>query len=146
MVEDLSAGPVKKLVQQAIDIATEVPEPFRVAVFSKVFDLFANSSEHRLSGSNAKNAAQPAERNSTNDERARKSRSSTGAKGMASQLIEAGFFDEARTVEAVAEHVSLNFARSFASKDLSTGLIRLVRDGRLRREKTEEGKLGYRKS
>ncbi len=142
MLEDKSERPVKELVQQAIDIATGVPEPFRVAVFSKVFDLFAGRSKAHFTESTLKTAR----KSTTDDDRPQRARASTGPKGMASQLIEVGFFDEARTVEAVAEHINLNFARTFASKDLSKGLIRLVQDGRLRREKIEDGKLGYRRS
>jgi hypothetical protein len=145
MTEDVSARRAREFVQQAIDIATDVPEPFRVAVFSKVFDFFVTESRPSTSQNSKNPGGATAASATVHDVRSRKPRSSTGAKGVASDLIEAGFFDRARTVDAVAEHIKLNLARNFASKDLSKGLIRLVRDGRLRREKSEEGKLGYRK-
>jgi hypothetical protein len=145
MMADSSTRPVKELVQQAIEVASEVPEQFKVAVFSKVFEFFAMESRVRPTISDLDRADEPTDK-SANHESPKKSRSSTGPKGMAAQLVEAGFFDEARTVEAVAEHINLNFARTFASKDLSKGLIRLVQDGRLRREKSEEGRLSYKRA
>jgi hypothetical protein len=147
MEGEVSTRRAKELVQQAIDIAAEVSEPFRVAVFTKVFDFLHSESGVRDANQNAASEGSSTERGATNfDKRPRKGRSSTGAKGTASELIQRGYFDEARTVEDVIEHISLNLARSFPSKDLSKGLIRLVREGTLRREKSEDGKLRYRRA
>jgi hypothetical protein len=97
MLEEVLARPVKELVQRAIDVAIEVPEPFKVAVFSKVFDFLAGTS-NRTEDSSGKSARGLGRGHSSKDERLKKPRLSTGPKGMASQLIEAGFFEEARTV------------------------------------------------
>lgn len=147
MEGEVPARRARELVQQAIDIASEVSEPFRVAVFTKVFDFLHSESGVPGTNQNAASASSSTERGATKfDRRPRKARSSTGAKGTASELVQTGYFDEARTVEDVIEHISLNLARSFPSKDLSKGLIRLVREGTLRREKSEDGKLRYRRA
>lgn len=144
MMDNARVGAAKQIVEAAIEIAKDVPVEFRAAAFSKVFEFFAGLPVAPVVRANDRRRARHLPPTTLNPENKRKPRASNGPKGLAVQLADGGFFAEPRTVEAVGEHISLNFARSVVSKDLSKALIRLVQQGRLRREKTEDGKLAYR--
>ena len=54
-------------------------------------------------------------------------------------LLDTGFFNEPQTIGEVQRHLETKRGHSYKTKERSTPLVRLLRDGRLDREKNEEG-------
>jgi hypothetical protein len=137
----------REIVGRALGVVDEVPAGLRAAAFCKTFDFLADGDEPEQPppGSVLNRRRHPTVQDRGEGASSTKSRSSSGPKGLAERLLESGFFDEARSVEAVAGHMRLNYARTYLSKDVSKTLIRLVQEGKLRREKNADGKLLYKK-
>jgi hypothetical protein len=53
-------------------------------------------------------------------------------------LIDEGFFEEPRGIADIRKELRDQKALNYASTDLSPGLTRLLREGRLKRSKTEK--------
>jgi hypothetical protein len=75
-------------------------------------------------------------------------RLTAGKKGPATilgELIEEGFFQSKRTINAIIEYASAQKARIFKASELSGPLARFVRDKRLKRQKNADGQYEYHK-
>lgn len=71
------------------------------------------------------------------------SRSKIGPKLAIRQMIEAGEFGQAETVESIRSHLSTNYGRSFDAKHIANGLLRLLRDGAVGRKRNDDGVYQY---
>lgn len=68
---------------------------------------------------------------------------STGPTTILSNLIEEGFFSKRQTINNIIDHVKIQKATSLKANEISTPLGRLVRDGKLKREKNSDGQYEY---
>ncbi|GAB4062529.1 hypothetical protein GCM10028777_02560 [Angustibacter speluncae] len=62
----------------------------------------------------------------------------TGPKGVLESLIDEGYFSEPRGMADIRQHVRDQRATNFSNSDLSPTLIRLLREGKLKRNKVEK--------
>jgi hypothetical protein len=69
--------------------------------------------------------------------------STSGSLATLTDLYNAGFFKERRTIGAISKHCSEKLALNFKSNELSPGLIRMVRNQQLDREKNTDGQFEY---
>ena len=72
---------------------------------------------------------------------ARKGRPGPGA--ILDQLLQAGFFKQKRTIADIMSHMGSKLGRHFKPNELSTPLVRFVRDNKLDREKNAENQFEY---
>lgn len=66
-----------------------------------------------------------------------------GPKRALEDLLEAGYFDEPRSMGAMIEHLQHRRALTFTSSDMGPTLIRLVREGKLQRLRNAENQYEY---
>ncbi len=134
---------LRQIVSEALSVVSELPVALQPVAFGKAFEYLAT--EHCGStlrtGIDQKSSLGMSPRNG-----AKRARSATGPKQLCQQLLDRGFFDELRPIEAVVDNLKLNHARVVESKDIATSVARLVREGKLRREKNSEGKYAYQRA
>lgn len=75
-----------------------------------------------------------------------RTRAVAGAQATLSRLIDDGFFNQPRTINAMVDHCETKLALHFKQADFSGKLVRLVRDGRLRRVRNKDGQYEYAKA
>jgi len=68
---------------------------------------------------------------------------SPGAFAMISQLLGDGFFKTPRTISAIVAHCGASKGHHYKANECSPGLLRLLRDDKLKREKNKEGQYEY---
>ena len=66
-------------------------------------------------------------------------------KALLDSLIKAGFFDQPKTVADIIKHVSKNQGYTYSPNDLSTPLVRFLRDGKLTRDTNGNSQYEYTK-
>ena len=69
--------------------------------------------------------------------------SSPGAFTMINQLLADGFFKSPRTISAIVAHCSASKGHHYKANECSPGLLRLVRDAKLKRQKNKDGQYEY---
>lgn len=79
-----------------------------------------------------------------------KSQRSTGSrpgpKAAVQMLIDAEFFKSPKTIGDIQDHLRIKHGLQFKPTDLSPGMTRLLRDGKLDRDRNESGKYEYQQS
>jgi len=68
---------------------------------------------------------------------------SPGAFAMITQLLGDGFFKTPRTISAIVAHCSASKGHHYKANECSPSLLRLLRDGKLKREKNKDGQYEY---
>ena len=71
---------------------------------------------------------------------------SPGAFVMISDLLAAGFFKTPKTIGAIIEHAGQARGHHYKPNECSTPLLRLLRDGKLKRQKNKDGQYEYTKA
>ena len=69
--------------------------------------------------------------------------SSPGSFAMISELLTTGFFKSGRTISNIVEHCRTSLGHHYKANECSPALLRLLRDGKLKREKNREGQYEY---
>jgi len=64
---------------------------------------------------------------------------------MITQLLGDGFFKTPRTISAIVAHCSASKGHHYKANECSPSLLRLLRDGKLKREKNKDGQYEYTK-
>lgn len=72
-----------------------------------------------------------------------RSSASPGAFAMISQLLGDGFFKTPRTIGAIVAHCGTSKGHHYKANECSPALLRLLRDGKLKREKNKDGQYEY---
>jgi len=72
-------------------------------------------------------------------------RARKGAAAVLQELIDDGFFQAKRTINAIIEQARSQKARVFKANELSGPLARFIRDKRLKRQKNTDGQFEYHK-
>ena len=68
---------------------------------------------------------------------------SPGAFAMITQLLGDGFFKTPKTISAIVAHCSTAKGHHYKANECSPSLLRLLRDGKLKREKNKDGQYEY---
>ncbi len=143
---------LKEIFARAAEIAKVVPESMQGAAFDRALDALAGVERPLSATRPAPPEAPPARKR----ERASKPGSesigsSTGAKKAGrpgpKQLLEklhaGGFFAETRTMGAILKHIEAQLGYRYKATDLSPALVRVLRDGKLKRTKDQNGQYEY---
>jgi hypothetical protein len=75
--------------------------------------------------------------------KAARTSASPGAFAMITQLIGDGFFNTPRTIGAIVAHCGTSKGHHYKANECSPALLRLLRDGKLKREKNRDGQYEY---
>jgi hypothetical protein len=75
--------------------------------------------------------------------RAARSSSSPGAFAMTSQLLAEDFFKTPRTIGSIVTHCGTTKGHHYKASECSPALLRLLRDGKLKRQKNKDGQYEY---
>ena len=67
-----------------------------------------------------------------------------GPKSAIASLIDEGYFAEPRTLAVIRDYLSSAKGRRIEPKHVATAVLRLLRDGRLSRERGADGEYEYR--
>jgi hypothetical protein len=73
------------------------------------------------------------------------SKNKVGPKKIITDLISEGFFDKAKKIKDIQEHIAQKMGYNFNVTTLSPTLTRLLREGKLTREKSSDGQYEYTK-
>ena len=68
---------------------------------------------------------------------------SPGAFAMITQLLADGFFKAPKTISAIVAHCGTAKGHHYKANECSPSLLRLLRDGKLKREKNKDGQYEY---
>ena len=68
---------------------------------------------------------------------------SPGAFAMISQLLGDGFFKTPKAISAIVAHCGTSKGHHYKANECSPGLLRLLRDGKLKRAKNKDGQYEY---
>ena len=136
----MNADSLRTIFETAASVAAAVPENLQPVAFEKAVDLLAQTNPPGELNERRKLPKIP--KPSTPKATARK----IGPQAVLNDLVAANYFSEKRATGAIQSHVKDTRGYDFASKDLSKGLLRLVRDGVLRRELNETGQYDYRRA
>lgn len=140
---------VREILRDAIDVTKELPAELRPVAFGRVLDLLSDSFSQKPAEGGAPKAPEKLGERSKKDalgKPVRRSRGGIGPKQATLQALENGFFDQPQTLETLAQHLKQDFALTFTLQVLGTVLMRLVREGRLRREQNGESRYAYHKN
>lgn len=75
--------------------------------------------------------------------KAARASASPGAFAMISQLVGDGFFKAPKTISAIVAHCGSSKGHHYKANECSPALLRLLRDGKLKRAKNEDGQYEY---
>lgn len=78
--------------------------------------------------------------------RSKASSGKIGSKAALAQLFEAGFFATPRAIGSITAELKHKYGRTFKSSEMSPGLLRYLRDGKLTREKNKDNQYEYQQS
>jgi len=68
---------------------------------------------------------------------------SPGGYAMVTQLVKDGFFRKPQTIGGITGHCSTAKGHHYKANEISPGLLRLLRDGQLKRQKNKDGQYEY---
>lgn len=91
----------------------------------------------------SKNPANKSKKTDANPQSKGKRHNGTGPKGILMQLIQEGFCDAPKTVGELSEHIKHKKGHSYATNELTTPLVRLVRDEVLNRATNSDNQYVY---
>jgi hypothetical protein len=86
--------------------------------------------------------AQPLAKASRTPKKARNT-SSPGGYAMVTQLLAEGFFRKPQTIGAITSHSGSTKGHHYKANEISPVLLRMLRDGRLKRTKNKDGQYEY---
>jgi hypothetical protein len=137
-------GDVLKLVlEEATALTASLPESVRQVAFSKAFDVLLEEQGTALHGARPR-ARSRFQGRSRSGGRAGTSRPrAVGPKLALSQLVESGYFTSSRGLPEIQACLRDSLGREYGSNELSISLLRLVRDGRLSRQRNVAGQYEY---
>ena len=140
----MATNELGNLFQQAADIASLVPEGLQTIAFEKALEIILvnNAAITRRKTPQRVRIVGPHEtlRGGRVGVRAP---GRIGPKSALSQLLEQGYFAIRRQIADIQSHLKDSHGHEYSSKELAVSLLRLVREGGLKRGKSAEGQYEY---
>ena len=145
---------ISEMKEELAELATLLnqfkSEAVQLRILEHLFDEGRQDGKAASSGTRATSVTSQVRRlkikqaKKTNSEKPKKA-AGQGPYGTLLTLIDAGFFDQHRTIGEIIEYSRVNLARTFKASDFSGKLVRLVRAKALSRQKNGEGQYEYKK-
>jgi hypothetical protein len=135
---------IEKLKRQLVEIS-EVVNSFRseavqVRVVDRLLDAMieAEKGEFDLTETLGKRGRRPRFENDGNDYSSSQGRKKPGATKILNQLLSTEFFDTPHSISAIADYCKVNHDSDFKTSELSGILLKLAKENKLRRERSNE--------
>lgn len=141
-----------KLKNKLLDLAETLnafkSEAVQLKIAEKLLDIFfvndQETGEESQEQTESNFASRRAKRISTNsrvpDGTGVRERKSTGATKAMYRLLQSDFFDQPKTIAAIAERYNEDFNENFKTSEISGILLKSVKENLLKREKNQENK------
>jgi hypothetical protein len=152
MSTDQYSDDLKKVFAEAAEIAKVVPESMQEAAFHRAVDALLGATEPLFPKKPGSGLPAPARKRlrapkapseKPGSSMSPKKSGRPGPKQLLEKLHESGFFAQARTMGGILKHIDTQLGYRFRASDLSPALIRVLRDGKLKRTKDENGQYEY---
>lgn len=156
MKSDSDDGGLKEVFKQAADLVKDVPADLRASAFQRAVDeLLAGGSKkapskRRRKASDGRRKSSGAgyhEKASSHEKKERRRKRTSrrlGPKAVLEELISEDYFKTPKSLGEALDHIRRAKAYQFRPNELSPALVRLVREKKLTRDRTESGQYEYR--
>lgn len=128
------------VLEEASALTASLPDEIRQVAFSKAFDALF---EDRVTTTKRQRRVQskrvPPRISIRGGARLRR----IGPKQALGQLVDVGYFASSHGLPEIQRHLRDSYGHDFGSNELSISLLRLIRDGRLNRERNLSGQYEY---
>lgn len=139
---DPETGRLARALEQAAEVAEKVPEPFQEEAFAVAsrYLLEVEPKGVDRSGGKPSEVDEPAQTEVPSvSDLLQGASDRPGPKTLLTALTQEGYFDQAKTLPELREHLRVKTGFSYGSSDIGPALLRLVREGSLYRSKNEDG-------
>lgn len=135
---------MRGVLEEASMLTASLPESIQQIAFSKAFDVLLAERLGTVQPQRRVRGRSSLSRISLGSSRARSDRARRiGPKLALVQLLDSGYFASSRGLPEIQRHLRDSYGHDFGSNELSISLLRLTRDGRLRRERNLAGQYEY---
>jgi hypothetical protein len=144
----VATNELSNLFQQAAEIASLVPEGLQTIAFEKALEIILVNNAaitRRRTPQRVRTAGQHETLGGGRGvgRAAARAPGRVGPKSALSQLLEQGYFAIRREIADIQSHLKDSHGHEYSSKELAVSLLRLVREGGLKRGKSAEGQYQY---
>jgi hypothetical protein len=137
---------IKAWIDSATEMVKDVPDALKETAFRAAFDALSSASGP-ISGTSrstrGRKRASPATPRPPAPTRTVRRASGSGPKTSVAALAQEGYFQTPRRVGEIRDHLAQAKGRRFEPKAIATAVLRLLRDGLLRRERAADGEYEY---
>jgi hypothetical protein len=130
---------LRAVIEEATALTASLPESVQGVAFAKAFDVLLE--EHAVP--RTKHAARTQRSSGDNLRGGALHSRPIGPKSALGQMVDNGYFDSSRDLPDIQARLRDSLGRVFGSNELSISLLRLVRDGRLSRQRNLAGQYVY---
>jgi hypothetical protein len=135
---------LRSVLEEASALTASLPDDIRQVAFSKAFDALL---EDRVTTTQPQRRVQSRRAQPRISIRGPLGRSArlrrVGPKQALGQLVDGGYFASTHGLPEIQRHLRDSYGHDFGSSELSISLLRLIRDGRLNRERNPSGQYKY---
>lgn len=133
---------LKAILEEASALTAFLPAGVQQIAFAKTFDVLLD--ERRATAKRHKATERgPSRRISTGSLRGGSRSRRAGPKFALAQLLDSGYFASSRSLPEIQRHLRDSYGHDYGSNELSISLLRLIRDGRLSRQRNLAGQYEY---
>jgi hypothetical protein len=133
---------LEQAFKEAADVVKDVPADLRPAAFQRAVDELLGTQKRPARRRSGSSRARGGRSNSKQKEKKRRTRR-LGPKAVLEELISEDFFQTPRALGEALDHIRRSKAYQFRPNELSPALVRLVREKKLKRDRTEDGQYEY---
>ncbi len=133
---------IDKLKKQLMEISEVVnsfkSEAVQVKIIDKLFDAMSESDKNDMDSSTDVFNKRGRKRSDDKDYTFTTGRKKPGATKVLNQLLNTDFFDKPQSISSIAEFCKQNFNSDFKTSELSGILLKLAKENKLRRERSND--------
>jgi hypothetical protein len=139
----MDAEVLRLVLEEATALTSPLPESVRGVAFAKAFDVLLNEHGIVMARGRARTRSRSLGRRGSGVRSGSSRVGGVGPKLALSQLLDSGYFTSSRGLPEIQARLRDSLGREYGSNELSISLLRLVRDGRLSRQRNLAGQYEY---
>ena len=133
---------IEKLKKQLMEISEVVnsfkSEAVQVRIIDRLLDAIAETEKSDIEGTETFSKRGRRVRSSEDDEHVSHGRKKPGATKILNQLLATDYFDTRHSISAIADYCKEHYDSDFKTSELSGILLKLAKEGKLRRERSND--------
>jgi len=134
---------LRLVLEEATALTASLPESVRGVAFAKAFDVLLNQRGTVMREGRPRRQGRSLGRSGGGVRTGPSRVGGVGPKLALSQLLDSGYFASSRGLPEIQARLRDSLGREYGSNELSISLLRLVRDGRLNRQRNLAGQYEY---